>query len=218
MMHGPRSVPPEVRAILVDEVRGLPFHADACAFLWAVCAGVVADGARHRGSAEGDESVRNGTRYPPEQQQTFAAKIVQETKVRTDAAAAVSNDSSEGAHHGCRRAGVHAVDARDGSPPQAVRRSQSPAKGDAARGRAVFEKRCTGCHALTENREGPKLQGVYGRTSAQCRGFCLLPGTQEGAYCLERCNAGAMAYRSRRVWFPATTWTSASPGRRSVKT
>lgn len=43
--------------------------------------------------------------------------------------------------------------------------------GDARRGKAVFEKRCTGCHALDQNREGPRLRGVYGRTAASVNGF-----------------------------------------------
>jgi cytochrome c len=43
--------------------------------------------------------------------------------------------------------------------------------GDPARGKALFEKRCTGCHALTFNKEGPRLQGVYGRTSGIVEGF-----------------------------------------------
>ena len=43
--------------------------------------------------------------------------------------------------------------------------------GDPARGKTLFEKRCTGCHALTQNKEGPRLQGVYGRTSGAVAGF-----------------------------------------------
>jgi cytochrome c len=43
--------------------------------------------------------------------------------------------------------------------------------GDPVRGQAVFEKRCTGCHALTQNHEGPRLQGVYGRPTASIPGF-----------------------------------------------
>jgi cytochrome c len=45
------------------------------------------------------------------------------------------------------------------------------AEGDAARGQQLFESRCTGCHAMNENRGGPKLQGVYGRTSGTAEGF-----------------------------------------------
>jgi cytochrome c len=44
-------------------------------------------------------------------------------------------------------------------------------EGDADRGRAVFEKRCTGCHTLNQNREGARLQGVYGRTSGSVKDF-----------------------------------------------
>jgi cytochrome c len=38
-------------------------------------------------------------------------------------------------------------------------------QGDAIRGKAAFEKRCTGCHALDQDRVGPRLAGVYGRRS-----------------------------------------------------
>jgi cytochrome c len=43
--------------------------------------------------------------------------------------------------------------------------------GDAARGKAVFNKRCTGCHSLDINGEGPKLAGVYGRKAGSVAGF-----------------------------------------------
>lgn len=36
-------------------------------------------------------------------------------------------------------------------------------KGDVKRGQEVFEKRCTGCHSLDDDKEGPKLRGVYGK-------------------------------------------------------
>src|SRR5260370_25263754 len=32
-------------------------------------------------------------------------------------------------------------------------------------GKTLFEKRCGGCHALDRDKEGPRLAGVYGRTS-----------------------------------------------------
>jgi cytochrome c len=44
-------------------------------------------------------------------------------------------------------------------------------RGDPDRGRSVFEKRCTGCHSLTQDREGPKLRGVFGRISGTVPGF-----------------------------------------------
>ena len=43
--------------------------------------------------------------------------------------------------------------------------------GDAARGKAVFEKRCTGCHAMDADREGPRLGGVFGRKAGSVAGF-----------------------------------------------
>ena len=36
-------------------------------------------------------------------------------------------------------------------------------KGDAKRGQDVFAKRCTGCHSLDEDKEGPRLRGVFGK-------------------------------------------------------
>lgn len=44
-------------------------------------------------------------------------------------------------------------------------------EGDPERGKSLFEKRCAGCHAMTQNHEGPQLQGVYGRTSGTAAGF-----------------------------------------------
>ena len=43
--------------------------------------------------------------------------------------------------------------------------------GDAVRGKAAFEKRCTGCHAMDADREGPRLAGVYGRKAGSVAGF-----------------------------------------------
>jgi len=43
--------------------------------------------------------------------------------------------------------------------------------GDAARGKIVFEKRCTGCHAMDGDREGPRLAGVFGRKAGSVAGF-----------------------------------------------
>jgi cytochrome c len=43
--------------------------------------------------------------------------------------------------------------------------------GDATRGKLVFQKRCTGCHAMEEDREGPKLAGVFGRKAGSVAGF-----------------------------------------------
>jgi cytochrome c len=41
----------------------------------------------------------------------------------------------------------------------------------ADQGKQLFEKRCTGCHALDRNKEGPRLGGVYGRQAGTAPGF-----------------------------------------------
>lgn len=39
------------------------------------------------------------------------------------------------------------------------------------RGKALFEKRCSGCHSLDKDKEGPRLRGVFGRTSGTVPSF-----------------------------------------------
>jgi cytochrome c len=55
------------------------------------------------------------------------------------------------------------------SQPSAARQS-GPEKGDVKRGQEVFEKRCTGCHSLDQDKEGPKLRGVFGRKAGTLSG------------------------------------------------
>lgn len=38
-------------------------------------------------------------------------------------------------------------------------------------GKALFAKRCGGCHALDRDKEGPRLGGVYGRTAGARESF-----------------------------------------------
>lgn len=40
-------------------------------------------------------------------------------------------------------------------------------QGDAKRGQDVFAKRCAGCHSLDEDKEGPRLRGIYGKKAAK---------------------------------------------------
>jgi cytochrome c len=47
----------------------------------------------------------------------------------------------------------------------------SQADDDTDRGRQLFEKRCTGCHSLDQNKEGPRLRGVYGRPAGKVSNF-----------------------------------------------
>src|ERR1700743_2440324 len=43
--------------------------------------------------------------------------------------------------------------------------------GDADRGKQLFEKRCTGCHSLDQEKQGPRLRNVYGRTAGSISAF-----------------------------------------------
>ena len=43
--------------------------------------------------------------------------------------------------------------------------------GDPIRGKAVFEKRCGGCHSLDQDKEGPRLRNVYGRKAGSIPSF-----------------------------------------------
>jgi len=48
----------------------------------------------------------------------------------------------------------------------AVLLAQTPPKGQ-----DLFARRCAGCHALDQDKEGPRLRGVYGRQAAAVSGF-----------------------------------------------
>jgi cytochrome c len=48
---------------------------------------------------------------------------------------------------------------------------QDPNSGGADHGREVFDRRCTGCHALDNDKEGPRLRSVYGRKAGSVSSF-----------------------------------------------
>jgi cytochrome c len=43
--------------------------------------------------------------------------------------------------------------------------------GDPTRGQELFQKRCTSCHNLDREKEGPRLRGVFGRKSGSIASF-----------------------------------------------
>src|SRR5580698_5857 len=55
------------------------------------------------------------------------------------------------------------------------------AQSDAAAGRTVFEKRCTGCHALDHEKEGPRLAGVVGRKAGTISTFVYSDAVKKSA-------------------------------------
>ena len=42
---------------------------------------------------------------------------------------------------------------------------------NAGHGKELFERRCSGCHALDSEKEGPRLRGIYGRASGSVASF-----------------------------------------------
>jgi cytochrome c len=45
-------------------------------------------------------------------------------------------------------------------------------------GKELFERRCTACHALDKDKEGPRLRGVYGRMSGSVPSFPYSDGVK----------------------------------------
>jgi cytochrome c len=121
-----------------------------------------------RGRAAMNLSLWNS--YSVAQQQTLAAKIVQETREHE-----MPLPQYRMIHWDSRITNADVTTlagwARATSGLDSSAGGQAGASGDPVHGKELFEKRCTGCHALTGNREGPHLQDVYGRASGTATGF-----------------------------------------------
>ena len=167
------KMPPDAKAVLVakcadchsSETRW-PVYARIAPGSWLIERDIV--------EARKHMDLSRWQQMPVEQQQVLTAKIVQEAKsgdmpplqyrllhwdaklskgdVQTLSMLSKSADGSEAALDG---------------------------DGDAVHGKAVFEKRCTGCHALEADREGPRLAGVYGRKAGSVAGFTYSTGLKD---------------------------------------
>jgi cytochrome c len=108
--------------------------------------------------------------YSADHQQTLEAKIVQETKAHK-----MPPLPYRAIHWHARITDADVRNftqwAREAPALEVNSRVQPAGEGDPIRGKEVFEKRCTGCHVATQNREGPRLRGVYGRTSGEVPDF-----------------------------------------------
>jgi cytochrome c len=113
-------------------------------------------------------------KYSAEKQEALAAEIVIQTKSH-----AMPPVQYRVAHWNARitDTDVQALVQWAGgtAPPDSNLRRQELEEGDAIRGKDIFERRCTGCHAMEQNREGPRLRGVFGRTSGVVTGFDYSP-------------------------------------------
>ena len=161
------QVPSEVRTILVEKCADChsnrtraPFYGHFAPISWLMERDIV-KGRRAMNLSLWDT-------YSADQQQILAAKMVQKTK---------SNEMPPAQYRMIHwNARIADVDLRIfGQWAHGLQAMQTgaivPGEGNPTRGKALFEKRCTGCHALTQNHDGPQLQGVYGRTSGTVTGF-----------------------------------------------
>ena len=165
------SVPPGAREVLITKcadchstVTRTPLYGRLAPISWLLERDIL-EGRKHMNLSAWDS-------YTPDQQQVLEAKIIQQARAGT-----MPLPQYRIIH---RNSVLTATDidilsqwTHQASAPETSSHRLSP--GSAAAGKDVFERRCTGCHALDQNREGPKMRGVYGRTSGQLDGFPYSP-------------------------------------------
>jgi cytochrome c len=169
------QVPPEVRAILDEKCADchsdqprVPLYGRIAPASWLMERDII--------EARKAMNLSLWDSYSYDQQQTLIAKMVQETKSHE-----MPPVQYRMIHWNARIADGDAqafsLWAHGSQATQAD--SGGGGEGDAALGKALFEKRCTGCHSLTQNHEGPRLQGVYGRTSGTVADFAYSPALKK---------------------------------------
>jgi cytochrome c len=175
MEHAP--VPPEVRAILTEkcadchsaETRA-PLYGRFAPASWLMERDIV--------RARAAMNLSLWEKYSGDQQEVLKAEIASQVKAhkmpplqyRVIHRNANLTDTDVAALAQWARGGLLRVSY---SPGQALMEA------DAMRGKDVFEKRCTGCHAMEQDREGPRLRGVFGRTSGTVPNFDYSPALQK---------------------------------------
>ena len=161
------QVPAEVRRILLEKCADchsnqprVPFYGRFAPASWLMERDIV--------NAREAMNFSRWDSYQEVQQQTLEAKIVQQMKTHE-----MPPVQYRVIHWSARTtdADVRLFSQLAHGPQPTPAEATIAGEGDPARGKALFEKRCTGCHALIQNREGPQLQGVYGRTSGTVTGF-----------------------------------------------
>jgi len=176
-LGNPRSFPLQARAELLN---GAHMSDDARRVLVEKCADCHSNASRwpiysnvapiswliERDVLEGRDRLNfsNWQSLPPDRQETLAEEIVRQ--VRRGSMPPIQYRL---AHW---NSNLNSADKAALAALAPAERAEVPAgPGDATRGEAVFEHRCTGCHALDSDREGPHLRGVYGRTAGTVPGF-----------------------------------------------
>lgn len=167
MQHS--NVPPRVRDLLIAKCADChstqtraPLYGRLAPISWLMERDIL-EGRKHMNLSAWDT-------YSPDEQQTLQSKILTQTrtqKMPLPQYRHLHRDSAiTAADLDLLTQWAHLTSTLDPVPAQ-----PSPTNGDAVQGKLVFEKRCTGCHSLDQNREGPHLRGVFGRTSGQVPNF-----------------------------------------------
>ncbi len=169
------DVPPQVRELLVSKCADChstqtrtPFYGHFAPISWLLERDIL-EGRKHMNLSTWDT-------YTPDQQQIFQAKIVQQTKAGKMPLPQYRNIHRSSIITTADLELLTQWNHQTGSVKSISMPLNSPS--DIARGQLVFEKRCLGCHSLDQNREGPRLGGVFGRGAAQVTGFPYSPALQ----------------------------------------
>jgi cytochrome c len=162
----PSSIPPQANAILTakcadchsDNAR-TPLYGRFAPVSWLLERDII-EGRKHLDLTAWDT-------YSSDRQQTLQSLILKETKsdeMPLPQYRVIHRDSAiTAAEIQVLSAWAHT----SASPDEEVGLTE----GNAVAGRAVFEKRCAGCHTLDQSHEGPRLRGVFGKPAAQVAGF-----------------------------------------------
>jgi cytochrome c len=170
------NVPPKVRELLAAKCADChsaqtrtPFYGRLAPISWLLERDIL-EGRKHMNLSAWDT-------FTPEQQQTLQAKILQQTKTGKMPLPQYRNIH--------RSSAITAADLellaqwnKQTTTGETTFTPVSNSFASATQGKLVFEKRCTGCHSLDQNREGPRLGGVFGRNTAQIPGFPYSPALQ----------------------------------------
>ena len=165
------SIPPDARGVLVQkcadchsESTHVPWYGNLAPGSWLMERDIL-KGRQHMNLSHWEELT-------PDKREALIAEIVQQTRTRS-----MPLPQYRLIHWNSRITDTDVKTlqawARGASPAEAASSpsTSSSTPGDAAQGKFVFEKRCVGCHAIEQNREGPRLAGIYGRAAGSVPQF-----------------------------------------------
>ena len=161
------EMPPELRSILIEKCADChsnqtkaPLYSQFAPVSWLLERDVT--------QARKAMNLSEWGSYSTDRRQTLLAQIVHETKT-----GAMPPLQYRMIHWRSRitDADLRVLSKLRVSPDLKAASLSQEGTADPAHGMEIFLKRCTGCHALDQNHEGPRLRGVYGRPSGSLPDF-----------------------------------------------